>query len=243
VYSGKRRLIDFETMPLDYIKTLKTAHNVTLNDILFAALGGAIRRYNVAHGCEVTEKRKKRVLCRALMPVAFPRPKAETTDKTAVLRNKWVFVSADFGVGIEEPAERLKHVNKGMGEIKNSPYAPVQLYVQESIPPKLPLAFGRKTVFDMISRHSVIFSNVPGPEKAVAFGGQKVVGIQMYFNNLIPQVGILSYEGKVFMNMNMDTDAIPGSEKMPTYFAQELVAMSKAHGIEVPLAIVRRSEM
>jgi hypothetical protein len=216
---------------------------VSLNDILFAALGGAIRRYNVEHDCQVTEKRKKKVLCRALMPVAFPRPQLDVNDKTTVLRNKWVFVSADFGAGIDDAVDRIKHVNKGMGEIKSSPYAGVQLYVQETIPPKLPLAFGRKTVFDMISRHSVIFSNVPGPEKAVAFGGQKVTGIQMYFNNLLPQVGILSYEGKIFMNMNMDTEAIPGSEKMPIYFAQELVAMSKAFDVEVPVEIIRRSEM
>ncbi|GMH49048.1 hypothetical protein TL16_g00431 [Triparma laevis f. inornata] len=164
VYTWNRKLIKFETMPLSYIKQLKAEGGVSLNDVMFSCLGGALRRYNVEQGCEVTEKKGKKTLMRALMPVAFPRPDVDVNDK-------------------------------------------------ETIPPKLPVNLGRQTVYDTFIRHSIIFSNVPGPAQPVKFGGQQVTETQMYFNNLVPQVGILSYDGKIFMNMNIDTEAIPGSEQ------------------------------
>ena len=113
----------FETIPLEYVKKLKSEGGVSLNDVLFTCLGGAIRRYNISQNCEATEKKKKKVCCRALMPVAFPRPNVDKNDKTAVLRNKWVFISGDFGVGYEDVIERLRFVNQQMNGIKNSPLA------------------------------------------------------------------------------------------------------------------------
>ncbi|GMI44756.1 hypothetical protein TrCOL_g7085 [Triparma columacea] len=242
VYTWKRSLVRFETVPLEYLKNLKKEGGVTLNDVMFSCLGGAIRRYNLANDCAVTTT-KKNITCRALMPIAFPRPNVDKNDKTAILRNKWVFVSADFGVGQGDCIERLRYINRQMNGIKNSPLAGVQLAVQESIPPKLPLNAGRQTVFDTFCRHSIIFSNVPGTEKVVKFGGKEVTGVQMYFNNLLPQVGILSYRGNVFMNMNIDTEAIPGSEMMPVYFAREMVELSEKLGIEAPLNLIERAKM
>eukprot|EP00519_Triparma_laevis_P004711 CAMPEP_0182501944 /NCGR_PEP_ID=MMETSP1321-20130603/12394_1 /TAXON_ID=91990 /ORGANISM="Bolidomonas sp., Strain RCC1657" /LENGTH=477 /DNA_ID=CAMNT_0024706719 /DNA_START=29 /DNA_END=1462 /DNA_ORIENTATION=+ len=242
VYTWKRKLVKFETMPLAYIKQLKSEGGVSLNDVMFSCLGGALRKYNLSQGCEVTEKKGKKTLMRALMPVAFPRPDVDKNDKSAILRNKWVFVSGDFGVGYEDCMERLHFVNGKMNTLKNSPLAGVQLAVQETIPPKLPVNLGRQTVYDTFIRHSIIFSNVPGPEKPVKFGGEQVTETQMYFNNLVPQVGILSYDGKIFMNMNIDTEAIPGSEALPQYFAQELVELSTKLGIEAPLEIINKAK-
>ena len=241
VYTWKRKLVRFETMPLAFVKRLKAEGGVSLNDVLFSCLGGALRRYNVEHGCEVTEKRGKKTLMRALMPVAFPRPEVDVSDKAAVLRNKWVFVSGDFGVGYDDTMERLHYVNGKMNVLKNSPLAGVQLAVQESIPPKLPVNVGRQTVYDSFIRHSIIFSNVPGPDQPVIFGGQQVTSTQMYFNNLVPQVGILSYNGSVFMNMNIDTEAIPGGEDLPAYFAKELVDLSEKLNVDCPAEIVKRA--
>mgnify|MGYP003939555125 CR=1 FL=1 len=235
-YTWNRKLVKFESMPLSFIKSLKSEANVSLNDVMFACLGGAIRRLNKAQNCDVTEKKgkkKKPIQCRALMPVAFPRPNDDTDDKTKVLRNKWVFISSDFGVGIEDSIERIRYVHGNMNVFKSSPLPVVQLWVQQTIPPKLPVSVAKQTVFDGISRHSCIFSNVPGPQGAVAFGGEVVKEVQMFFNNLVPQVGILSYNGSVFMNMNLDS-CIEGGEFIGHYFAQELCEVATALQITVP---------
>ena len=240
-YTGKRSLVMFEPMPLNFIKELKKQGGASLNDVMFSALGGAIRRYNIAQDCEVTggAAKAKKIQCRALMPVSFPRPAAEKSDKSACLRNKWVFLSADLCVGNPDPLSRLRSVNSNMTAIKNSPYAPCQLAVQTGAK-NLPTALARQTVVDIFQRHSVVFSNVPGPDRPCRFGGEVVVETQMFFNNLIPQVGILSYNGTVYMNMNADTTAIPGSEDISAYFAQEIAGMAGRLNVEVPEGIRRK---
>ena len=232
-YSWKRKLIVFDTIPLSFVKKLKNEAAVSLNDVMFSCFAGAIRRYNLAHDCPVTTKGKK-FTCRALLPVAFPRPESEKNDASACMRNKWVFVSQEFGAHIADPIERLRFVNGKTKAMKSSPLAGVQLAIQESVAPRLPLSLGRKTVFDLFVRHSAVFSNVPGPTVPVLFGGREVKGVQMYFNNLIPQVGILSYCGKVFMNVNADACAMPGAEALPKHFADEISDLATKLGVETP---------
>ena len=54
--------------------------------------------------------------------------------------------------------------------------------------PWLPLSLSRQTCYDIFTRHTCVFTNVPGPGKAILFAKQEVTGIQMVFPNLISQV-------------------------------------------------------
>lgn len=40
----------------------------------------------------------------------------------------------------------------------------------------------------LFSRHTLVFSNVPGPAQPVSIGGKRVLGIYSAFPNLITQV-------------------------------------------------------
>mmetsp|Transcript_25745 Transcript_25745/g.39912 ORF Transcript_25745/g.39912 Transcript_25745/m.39912 type:complete len:533 (-) Transcript_25745:109-1707(-) len=234
IYNGNRKIVVFNTVPLTFIKDIKKASGVTVNDVLFCALSMAIHEYNKLLQCPVQMKRGKKLQCRALMPVAFPRPAKETGDHSQAMRNKWCFISANMGVGIEDCPEKLMHINKVMKNVKESPVAHCQLKVQETIPPKLPLKLARQTVYDTFSRHSLVFSNVPGPDYPVLFGRQPVLGCQMFFNNLIPQVGILSYNNNIHMNIIVDPEAIPQSEVLPRFYSQALVSLATSFDVSVP---------
>ena len=48
----------------------------------------------------------------------------------------------------------------------------------------------KKTAHDVFSRHTMVFSNLPGPTEDLVFCGETVTGMQIIFPNLIPQVGI-----------------------------------------------------
>ena len=134
-YNGNRSVILFPTTPLQFIKDIKNAHkeeSVTINDVLFTALSLAITNYNKYHKCPIQEKKQKKLRCRALLPVALPRGSRSSSkgndenddgfnDYSHALRNKWVFVSADMGGGIENDIERLLYVNKKMKQMKTSP--------------------------------------------------------------------------------------------------------------------------
>lgn len=89
VYSGNRKIVVFNTVPLNFIKDIKNASGVTVNDVLFCALSMAINEYNKLQQCPVQMKKGKKVQCRALMPIAFPRSTKETGDHIQAMRNKW----------------------------------------------------------------------------------------------------------------------------------------------------------
>lgn len=75
-------------MPLDFIKALKNAANVTVNDVLFACLSQTIHDYLVEQQCPVLKARGNKLQCRAFMIVGIPHLD-EIKDKSLTLRNKW----------------------------------------------------------------------------------------------------------------------------------------------------------
>ena len=77
-----------------------------MNDVLFSATTGAVRRYCQARdhpllpqgGADREGEDTGGLQMRALLPVSFPR-KASITDTAAALRNLWCFVSCPMPVG------------------------------------------------------------------------------------------------------------------------------------------------
>jgi len=78
--------------------------------------------------------------------------------------------------------------------------------IQNNVVPLLPVSSAQQTCYDIFTRHSLVFSNVPGPDKQCLLAGKAVTGLQMFYANLIPQIILISYAGKVYGNMVLDTD-------------------------------------
>ena len=116
------------------------------------------------------------VLTRALVPVAFPRPKKETADPTLALRNYWAFISCRLPIGVEGVKDRLAACHRSMEHIKGSLAGPIQMWLQTNLLPLLPKSLQRKTGHDVFSRHTLVFSNVPGPPVPITFCKEKVLG-------------------------------------------------------------------
>ncbi len=66
-------MISFEKISLKFVKKLKKKANVSLNDILMAALSQAIHDLCVDHQeCPVIREMGEKTLCRALILSGFP---------------------------------------------------------------------------------------------------------------------------------------------------------------------------
>lgn len=89
IHSGKRTFVMLDPMPLDFIKELKNAANVTINDIIFSCLSQAIHDYLLEQDCPVLDAQGDKLQCRALIPVGIPPSDAVAQDKSRILRNKW----------------------------------------------------------------------------------------------------------------------------------------------------------
>lgn len=149
-----------------------------------------------------------------------------------------VLVSADLNVGEDDIVGRLLSAQKNLGAIKNSPLVPVQMTIQDSLIPLLPRSISRQTVFDILSRHSVVFTNVPGPANAVAFAGKEVTEIQMIYANLVTQVSLMSYRGQVFGNICIDGDAIPDCQSLARLYKNSIVKLAERLGVKVPGSVL-----
>ena len=52
----------------------------------------------------------------------------------------------------------------------------------------------------------------------------------MVYANLIPQVGALSLNGKIYTCMLLDPEVTPGLDKLGEYLVEELMELAKATG-------------
>ena len=230
-----RKTVYFPTVNLSFIKQLKKRANVTLNDVLLSATAGAIYRYCQHVQDPLILNELSSIHTRALIPIAFPRSKMDTDSSSLALKNKWVFISSKLPMNDSTPLQRLASCHASPSSLKTSPTPDVQLWVQNYLLPLLPLFVRQQLAYDLMSRHSLVFSNIPGIEDIVHFGNETLCGMQIIFPNILPQILLISYGGSIFCNMNVDTDLVKDAEVLlPKYFVEELKEL--AIGYDIPIS-------
>lgn len=230
--SENRKSVEFPTIKLDFIKELKSAANVTVNDILFSATAGMIRRYCVLKKDPQfpTMNATTNVHTRALLPVAFPRPKKDLDSASKAMRNLWSMVSVPMPVNETSARARIEACCKTTSRVKSSPHAMIQLFLQNNVISLVPQFLAQKTAFDAFSRHTMVFSNVPGPSEMLCFCGEPVLEFRIIFPNLIPQVIVMTYAEKVFYTLSLDQTTVD-TELLPKLFIEELKEQARELGV------------
>lgn len=233
-HCGKRQAVIFPTVPLQFIKDLKQSAGVTVNDILMAAVSHAIYAYCRLQKDSVLEAKKSGIQCRALLPVGFPRDQNELNDKSTAMKNLWCMVSCGMGVGESNIRDRIEFIRSKTREMKEKPRAYMQLAIQNSLGPFIPLFIGQQTVFDTFSRHSLVLTNVPGPPEECRFAGARVKSVQLFFDNLLTQVDLISYSGNVYGNIIYDANELPGADVFGKLYIEGLVELAREFEVELP---------
>jgi hypothetical protein len=242
-YSGARAVWKAPSFSLANIKRIKDAAGVTVNDVCFTACAGAIRKYCIrendpAFAPSSSKQGGKGInnitpekVCRALLPVAFPRQKGDSTDADEAMRNLFIFVSAKLPMSDLPVEKRLLEAHKDLNRLKDSPLAFITLQIQNFASWLLPAVMVRKTALDLFTRHSVVFSNVPGPANAAYLAGEEITEISMYYPNVITQVGIISYNGKIFCNFTGDPTVITNGNLLANLVVEEMKLMASAYKV------------
>ena len=199
-------------IPLDDVKFVKNTMEATVNDVLVAAMAGALRRYVEARGDNPQGKE-----IRAMVPVDIRGP--EDTKLT----NRFALVYLPLPIGIADPIDRLLETKRHMDAIKRSPEA---LVTYQAIA-------GLGVVSDRIARSvrgyyaskvSVVLTNVPGPSQKLYFAGKLLETIVFW----VPQSGsigvgisIFSYAGQVNIGLITDRGLAPDPDTIVTAFQEE----------------------
>ncbi len=231
--TGKRHSMEFPAIKLEFIKEIKNRAKVTVNDVLMSITSGMMRRYmivkNDSKNIQSLNQRTKMQM-RALLPVAFPRPKKDLQNGAKALRNMWSFVSAPLTINEITPKERVTACAQITKALKKSPTAFIQLFMQNHIVSRLPQFLQRQIPFDIFSRHSIVFSNVPGPGDKISLCGEPILGMYIMFPNLIPQVILISYAGGIFFDLCADPADVD-EKALARAFIEETLAVAEDYGI------------
>jgi hypothetical protein len=213
--------------PLDRVKVLARRLGATVNDVLVAAVAGAVRAQLAAHGQHVDE-------VRAMVPVNLrTRPVS-----TAELGNEFGLVILGLPVGVADPVERVRETSRRMMRLKASPEALVAKQVLRVMgwAPALVEELG---VAFFARKASLVLTNVPGPREPLSLAGLPVKRLLFW----VPQSGrmglgvsLFSYAGQVTVGVMADAHVLEEPQGLVDDLTRELRRLEVASSATAPRA-------
>jgi diacylglycerol O-acyltransferase len=208
-----------DRISLDQVKAIGHATGTTVNDVLVAAITGALRRYLIDRHSLVDELRA--MVPFNLRPLDQPLPRE--------LGNRFGLVYLQLPVGIRGRRQRLDEIHRRMNSIKRSPEGAVSYGILGVIgltPPQI-----EQRLVDMFaSKSTLVLTNVPGPRQPVYFAGTRVAGVIPWVpagGSIGLGVSIFSYAGRVTVGIRVDAGVIPDPAAIVEAFEHELREMAR----------------
>jgi diacylglycerol O-acyltransferase / wax synthase len=199
---GSHRRVEFVTAELDEFKRIKNGLGGTVNDVVLASVTGALGRYLRARGVETTE-----LELRAMVPVSV-----RADEEHGALGNRVSAMMAPLPIWCEDAAERLRLINRTMGDLKGSGQA-----VGAEILTGL-ADFAPSTIASQAARlqsaqrfFNLVVTNVPGPQFPLYVLGREMRALYPMVplaQNQAVCVGIMSYNGTLYFGLIGDYDAM-----------------------------------
>ena len=200
---GLRKHVAWSTpVAMTDVKAIGAPLGAKVNDVLVAAMTGALRTYLKGRGVDVNH-----TTVRAMVPVDLRPP-----ERVGLLGNDFGLVLLDLPVAAAKAADRLAQTKARMDRLKRSPEPVAMKFLFELF------GSGPKAIQDLAtsifgSKASLVMTNVVGPKDAVYLAGVPVD--QMLFwvphpgKELGVGISILSYRGMA--SLAVIADAWPGA--------------------------------
>lgn len=215
--SGTKLVAWTAPLDLEVVKAAKNRLHATVNDVLMAAVSGAISRYLLQHAGQSIQR------VRVSMPVNVRRP-----DEPLTLENKFAAVPLELPAGIPELADRVAQVKRRMDELKRSA-APIVVYaIQRALLALLPQAVSRWLIDFLANKCTAVVTNVPGPQRDLTLAGRRVRNMMFW----VPQraniglgISVLSFAGKVQVGVIVDARLVADARDLTRAFEEEFQAL------------------
>ncbi len=210
----RKRVAWAEPLPLAEVKAVSKAFGCTVNDVLIAAVTGALRQYMIDAGDKPEDLQDIRVT----VPVNL-RP----LEHAHQLGNHFGLVFLSLPLSVANPLERMYRINAEMKELKSSKQATVTLGFLAAL--GMGPSAVQKPVLDLISQKATaVLTNVPGPQQTLYLAGSRMKEMMFW----VPQNGgigigisILSYDGKVFFGLISDRRLVAKPAEIISRFKSE----------------------
>jgi WS/DGAT/MGAT family acyltransferase len=223
---GPRRFAT-QRFELPRLKALAKAADATLNDIVLALCGAALRRFLDELG-ELPEKSLT-----AGIPVSV-RPKDDAEAGNAI-----TFIISTLGTDIADPLERLEAIRastrRAKEHVQNMPREAMLQYTLLLMAPymgTLLTGIGGRTR----PMFNITISNVPGPERPLYFRGARMEAsypVSLVTHGQALNITCQSYDGHLNFGFTGCRDSLPHMQRVATYTGE---ALTELEALLVPAA-------
>lgn len=221
---GPHRRFTWVRNDLDAFRAVKHALGGTVNDVVLAAVGGALGRYLRLHGNDTDG-----LVLRAMVPVSV-----RVEVERGALGNRVAAIWAPLPVGVVDPAQRLLEIAKAMDGLKESGQAVGARVVTELT------GFASPTILAQAARltahqrmFNLVVTNVPGPQFPLYLLGRELEAVFPMVplaSNQALGIAIMSYNGQLNFGLNADYDALPDLEALADELRASIEELVEAAG-------------
>ncbi|MCA9598902.1 MAG: wax ester/triacylglycerol synthase family O-acyltransferase [Myxococcales bacterium] len=212
------------SFPLAAIKGAAHALSATVNDVLMAALTGALRTHLLEHG-GLPEGGE----IRALVPVYV-----KAADSGHGLGNHFGLVYLDLPLAESDPLARVHETQRRTAAIKASPEAMVALSVLGAL--GVASSEIEHIGIELFTRKAtVMVTNVPGPPQTIHLAGKPLDGIMVWApvaGHIGVGLSLLSYAGQVRLGISTDALRCSDPKSIVRMFEHEIVRLVTSLGPE-----------
>ncbi|MGQ0800020.1 MAG: WS/DGAT/MGAT family O-acyltransferase [Pseudomarimonas sp.] len=206
--------------PLDRLKAVAKAGNATLNDVVLALCGAALRRFMLELG-ELPDKPLT-----AGIPVSV-RP-SDDDEAGADAGNAITFIISTLGTDIEDPIERLTAIRASTRRAKEHVQSlPRKSMLQYTLLLMAPYMASLLTGVGGRTRpmFNITISNVPGPDAPLYFRGAQMEAsypVSLVSHGQALNITCQSYAGHLHFGFTGCRDSLPHMQRLAPYTAEAL---------------------
>ncbi len=216
--SERKRVLWSAPIPLAPVREACHATGTTVNDMLVAALSGAIGKYLATHHGEAVDMA-------TMVPVDLRRPGAPLPPS---LGNRFALTLLCLPAATGTPFGRLAETKRRMDQIKHSPEPVITFDLIRLIGRTGPRL--EKPLVDLFANKAVgVTTNVVGPREQRFLAGVRVLGLLGWAPESGDQtlgVCIVTYDGTVRVGFKVDAWQVPSPEQLVEAFGDELAMLT-----------------
>lgn len=224
--TGARRFVA-QSYSLDRVRAVGRALDGTINDVVLAMCGGALRRYLQARG-ELPD-----APLTALTPVSL---RTADDDKSS---NAVGALTANLATHLRDPAERFRvtraSMNDGKSLLDGMNAKEILLFSQLTAAP--PVLIGMLGLGDRFPPFSTVISNVPGPRTRTFWNGARLDGmypISAVYHGFALNITLLSNGDQLDFGVVACRSSVPSCQRIIDDLEISLAELENVAGIASP---------
>ena len=217
--SGARRVGWSPAIELDLVKTIAHRNRATVNDVLLAAVAGAMPALDDGPAAQPRMT--------AIVPFNL---RALNEKPPPELGNRFGLVFLALPVAERDRKRRIAIVKGRMDAIKRSPEGPLTYAVLQAMG-SVPAAVEQRLVQLFSAKGTAVITNVPGPSRPRLLAGSMVRSLAIWApasGSVGMSVSLFSYRGEVTVGLLADTAILEDPQALAEQVSHEIHALAPA---------------